>query len=122
MCSLWLKDGSTFQFCFLSLPQVRKVVETLQRGIRTGNQFEGRINLLALAKAAGPYIIPSAVGVIIPTIFAVMGLFAPNQGKWMAKPLGWLLASLMFLPLALIVFCHLQSLGRSSCLFLLGWH
>lgn len=102
--SLWLRDGSTLQFCFKSLPQARSVVELLQRQMRNENRLEGHVNVLALAKVSAPFVVPSAIAVLVPTIFAVMGLLAKRQAIWNGGVLGWFLASMMFLPLVILCF------------------
>lgn len=100
--ALWLRDGSTFQFCFKSLPKAQSVIESLKRQIRNESLLEGHINVLALAKMYAPSVVPAAVGVLVPTTFAVMSLLAQRQALWNAGPLAWILAALMFVPLLLV--------------------
>lgn len=100
--SLWLKDGSTFQFCFKSLPKARIIIESLRRQMQDEKRLEGHINVLALAKVAAPTIVPTVCGVLVLTSFAAMSLFAQRQALWKMGQLAWSLAALLFLPLFLV--------------------
>lgn len=100
--SLWLRDGSTFQFCFKSLPKAHSVIESLKRQMRNESLLEGHINVLALAKVAAPNVVPSTIGVLVLTIFALMGVLAQRQAIGNGGPLGWILVATMFFPLAFV--------------------
>lgn len=112
VASLWLRDGSTLQFCFKSLPQARKLVEILAKESRNASLMEGHANVVNLVRTWAPYFMPSAIGILIPMSGAILGLVAQRKAIWNGGPLAWFLAAMMFLPLVLVLFMIYNRLGE----------
>jgi hypothetical protein len=112
VASLWLRDGSTLQFCFKSLPQARKVVEILAKESRNASLMEGHANVVNLVRTWAPYFLPSAIGILIPMSGAILGLVAQRRAIWNGGPFAWFLAAMMFLPLVLVLFMIYNRLGQ----------